>query len=301
MTNGRYFAMATQLSWLSWIIERRELATMIDNSLRRRFEMKLPDTCPGPGYGGVEATLAAISTQTSAFMWSHYAQEVEARLRTSIPGFQYSALYLKICPNVLLGAMDYLVLVQSLPDDRRIFISNEIGCIALTVWANCILGLTVAITNTVAGPIIFGDAKQPQMFIKWSNISIGGNTYGGAWPTDTTDVTGSQICLLDRNMEVILDRNDEETYRSMISIQERHPLLGYGTLYLRRAFNTNQITDDNSPLYEESVKLITALSINASQRLNRKMGGVPDELRTSPLLRNHITLEMWRIMDATKS
>ncbi|KAF8243671.1 hypothetical protein K440DRAFT_468972, partial [Wilcoxina mikolae CBS 423.85] len=92
---------------------------------------------------GIMKTLAACSSQTSAFKWSFFVRKVEAKLRQSMPEYHHSPDYLRLSPSLLLGAMDCLYLVQSLPDDRKITVSNEMGCITLIIWAHYILELTV--------------------------------------------------------------------------------------------------------------------------------------------------------------
>ena len=56
--------------------------------------------------------------------------------------------------------------------------------------------------------------------------------------------------------------------------EERHPVANYGVTYLRRLFNRNMIIPDSEPIFEESVRLITALglAIHANDQIDRDPG-----------------------------
>ncbi len=77
-----------------------------------------------------------------------------------------------LTPNLLLGAMDYFYLVQSLPEDRLVMVDSQLGLVPMIIWAFGILGLTVLVKDSPDGDIVFGKSDNPQVIIKWSLKSI---------------------------------------------------------------------------------------------------------------------------------
>jgi hypothetical protein len=65
--------------------------------------------------------------------------------------------------------MDYLFLVQSLPEDRLMMIDNQMGAIPIIVWAYYILGPRVLVQNSPDGDVFFGAPGNPQIIIQWSS------------------------------------------------------------------------------------------------------------------------------------
>ena len=151
-----HISIIIQLSFLSWTQEHMSLATVIDQGMVKRFEMGVIGASASPGYEGIHNTLVACSSQASAFIWSDYTHLVESKLRESIPGFQYSPDHMTLSPAVLIGAMDYLYLVQQLRESRKIAISNAMG----------------SINFVVLGPLYSGPECSHH---NWSII------YGGFW------------------------------------------------------------------------------------------------------------------------
>ena len=63
-------------------------------------------------------------------------------------------------------------------------------------------------------------------------------------------------------------------------------------------FNSEHIIPENDPIYEDSVKLVTALAIHVSSRLGRK---VRLETRRCTDLRQHeVHIEVWRVLASSK-
>ncbi|ERF75051.1 hypothetical protein EPUS_04833 [Endocarpon pusillum Z07020] len=299
-----YFATVVQLSLLAWMQPREQLAMMLSSCMTKRVRLGI-EGASDPGYESIFNTLAACSSQSSNFAWSFYVQQVEAMLRSSFPEYKFHHDYIRMSDTLLSGAMDYLYLVQSLPEQRKILVSNQLGCVTLVVWAHYALGLTVAITHRTLpdNNIIFGDRGEPQVIITWQDCR------------DHTDdpnhnyrimCKGPQpeILLLDQDMSVVLRSFPDEPrshtgMRGMV--HDRHALLGYGTTFLHRLFNTKYITIDNDPIYEDSVKLITALAIHASSRLDRKFdSGCRGDDQFKNLPRYEIQLEVWRVLSSSK-
>jgi hypothetical protein len=297
----RYLASVIQLSFLSYVHNREKLASMLSQSLGKRYDLNVPGASPDPGYEGIMKTLLACSSQTSSFSWSEYINAVQERLRAAIPTYAFSGDYLRLSPSLLLGAMDYLFLVQSLPEDRKVIVTNENGAITMIVWAHCILGLTVAIQFR-GKVILFGTERAPHVTIEWTKESKeGANEL--FWPNETDDGDPT-IRYLDGSMEIILESAPEKGQIPVEgAVADRHPVLNYGVAYLERLFNSAAITADNDPVYKESVNLITALAIHANNHLDRDYGR---ELRgnqsqqTVSIIPHGFYVEVWRILASAR-
>lgn len=266
----RYFAMVIQLSLLAWMHERQELAMMLSHAMTERVDIGVPEATPGPGVDGIVMTLAACSSQSSAFSWAHYVQLVEGRLRASITKYYYYSGHLKLTRPLLLAAMDYLYLVQRFPEERKITVSNETGSITLIIWAHYILGLTVAVVEPASDTkLIFGNQHSPHVIITWTQNTIEDAAYLEWWSAGV-DVQ-PEIRLLDSKMTIVLESAQEPEGQRPIFAEERHPLANYGVTYLKRLFNTVAIISDNDPIYEESAKWAIAMAIHADRRLDRQI------------------------------
>ena len=145
LSNSYFFATVVQLSLLGWIHNRDDFASLLAKCMRARVEAKMPDASIDPGVEGIAATMAACNSQSSGFDWSVYVEAVETRLKSVLSDYQHSPDYLKLPRSLLLAAMDYLYLVQRLPDDRKMTVSNQMGSVTLIIWAYYVLGLTVAL------------------------------------------------------------------------------------------------------------------------------------------------------------
>ena len=298
--NG-YSSAIIQLSFLGWTHDRSSLATAIDQAMVKRFEMGVAGASASPGYEGILKTLAACSSQSAAFAWSHYIQSVSNKLQESIPGYHYSQDLLRLSPAALMGAMDYLYVVQQLRESRKIMISNAMGSITFVIWAHYILGLNVLITTEVPSTITFGDEKNPHVLIVWSKM----NTHSALMfpvPDRLEQKLQPSIQLLDEDMSVVLDSApDPERWRD-ITVDPRYPLLGYGATYLHRMFNTDVITNNVDPIYQESVKLIIAIAIWVSRRVDRDINITlsPTEVVNLPSPQRNVSIAVWRILTSAK-
>lgn len=298
----RYLASVIQLSFLSYILDREKLSSMLSEAISRRYDFKVSGASPDPGYEGIMKTLMACNSQTSSFSWSPYINATQTQLQEAIPGYAFSADYLRLSPPLLLGAMDYLFLVQSLPEDRKVTISNENGSITMIVWAHYILGLTVAV-HFEGKFVFFGSAKDsPHVTIEWTKENKeGANEL--FWPSETEDEDPT-IRYLDGSMDVILEsapQKDQIPFQGAVA--DRHSVRNYGVAYLERVFNSTAITADNDPVFKESVNLITALAIHANGHLDRDYGrklvgslGSP----TLSLVPHGISVEVWRILASAR-
>ncbi len=298
----RYLATVVQLALLAWMQSREELAMMISSCMTRRASMGVEGALD-PGYESILATLAACSSQSSSFTWSFYVEQVEAKLRSCFPEYRFHNDYICMSETLLSGAMDYLYLVQSLPEHRKIFVSNQMGCVTLVIWAHYALNLRVAVTHATLPnkSIIFGDPAEPQVIITWQDCKDHTDDHNNNY-VQYCKFRQPEVRLLDQDMSVILRSFPDEQRSQIIGRpHDRHPLLGYGSTCLHRIFNTKNITTDNDPIYEDSVKLITALAIHALSRLDRKLDPEyrgRDEFENLP--RHEIQSEVWRVLASSK-
>ena len=297
----RYFAMVIQLSLLAWTHSREDLATMLSEAMTERVDMGVPEATPGPGISGIIMALAACSSQSSAFSWAYYVQQVDNRFRASITNYYFHCSHLQLDRHVLLAAMDYLYLVQRFPEDRKITVSNAIGSITLIIWAHYVLGLTVVVVEPLSDErVIFGNHQSPHMIITWLEAKKKEEDY--LWWTSFTGDVKPEIRLLDSKMSVILEstETEENKRRDVITSDERHPLTNYGVTYLQRLFNTVAITRDNDPIYEESAKWATALAIHADRQLDRKFESEDPNVDAHEGLCPAASVEIWRILSSAR-
>ena len=301
LRNNQHFSTIIQLSFLGWTHDRSSLATAIDQAMAKRLDMNVAGASASPGYEGILNTIAACSSQANAFAWSYYIKLVDAKLQESIPGYQYSRDLMKLSPAALTGAMDYLYIVQQLRESRKIMISNAMGSITFIVWAHYILGLNVLVTPETSSTVAFGDEQNPHVLIVWSKLI----PYSASiTPVSYPDEYLRQPCmqLLNEDMSVILDSQPDSDRWREIAVDTRYPLLGYGSTYLHRMFNSDIITNDLDPIYPESVKLIIAIALWVSQRVDRDMDIIvsPSETIKIPSPQKNISVEVWRMFASAK-
>lgn len=300
LRDSRHFSAIIQLSFLGWTHERSSLATAIDQAMIQRFETGVRGASASPGYEGISNALTACSSQSTGFAWSDYIHLVNTKLQESIPGYRYSQDLMKLSPAALMGAMDYLYIVQQLPESRKILISNAMGAITFVIWAHYILGLNVLITTEGSSTVSFGDEQNPHVLIVWSGLTSYSATLV---PVSHKDEERKQpsIQLLDEEMSVMLDSMpDPERWRS-IAVETRYPLRGYGATYLYRMFNADMITNDLDPIYQESIKLIIAIAIWISRRVDRDTNiTLPTNVITLPSPQINVSIDIWRILASAK-
>lgn len=301
--DSRHFSAIIQLSFLGWTHNRSSLATAIDQAMVKRFEMGVAGASASPGYEGISNALAACSSQSTAFAWSDYVHLVNTKLQESIPEYQYSQSLMNLSPAALMGAMDYLYIVQQLPESRKIMISNAMGSITFVIWAHYILGLNVLITTKGPSTISFGDEQNPHVLIVWSkSVPHTASLTPVSVSEKGEEMLQPSIQLLDEDMSVMLDSTpDSERWRN-IAVEIRCPLRGYGDTYLHRMFNADIITNDLDPIYQESVQLIIAIAIWVSRRVDRDINIIlsPTQVITLPSPQRNVSIEIWRILASAK-
>ncbi|EED13650.1 hypothetical protein TSTA_099050 [Talaromyces stipitatus ATCC 10500] len=95
------------------------------------------------GFDDIMKTPMACGGQSAAFQWSTYRERAENELWKLIPSYRYRPAYIHLSAAVITGAMDFLYLAQSLPEDRKFTIQDQSGCMTLVIWVHFILGLSV--------------------------------------------------------------------------------------------------------------------------------------------------------------
>ena len=247
-----------------------------------------PRRSPDPDYEGILSTLRACLSQTSQYPWETLVGLVEHKFPKCRAWLRLQRSLLKrLSPNTLLAAMDYLYLVQSLPEDRFMMIDNQMGLVPMVIWANCILGLRVLVQDSPDGDVVFGDAGNPQVIVKWSED----------WQLYEAELASPPtVCLLDGGMDVVLTTSPDENEAVQLEGEERHRLEGYGTTFLRRLFNRTTIVADNHAIYQETAQFAIAFAIALSRAMRhipfpaRELTAVPPQCCRST--------EIWQIKDS---
>ncbi|KAL9078110.1 MAG: hypothetical protein Q9157_002965 [Trypethelium eluteriae] len=295
-----YMSTVITLSMLSSFQNTEDLATTIDWALNKRFEIRMPESSQSPGYEGILGTLQSCSSQYSEFLWKDYIDRIEAKLQSSIPNIIIDPDSLRLTPTVFLGAIDFLYAAQRWPEARKVTVSIDVGCVPLIIWAHYVLGMTVVVSGCPKGDVVFSNGKEDQVFITWEGRERGWNEQEFL-PTEREDIDPT-IRLLDSESNIILACEPDEEGGLTSRVDERHPLRGYGTTYLRRLFNLNFITMENEPIYPEAVGLITGLALSASSRMGRdvcsdaRVTGQDSKLET--VAGEDIQLESWRVLES---
>ena len=274
-----YMSTIVQLSLLGWVHARMGLASALADCMNKRFDMELPEARPNPGYEGIFGMLEACSSQTSNFNWNNYIRSVEDRLGPQLVDFERRRWFLCLRPETLLAAMDYLYIIQKFPEDRKMIINNHEGILTMVVWAYYVLNLTVLVKGSPAGDVSFGkDTLSPQVIILWD------------------EPAGHEICLLDKNTEVVLRTEEDELTFSYLEACERLPLQNYGTILLHRHFNRYISASQDDPIYIDAAQMVVAMAVVASRNLIRtSSAGTVLSDHGKRGTRPPIVLERWRI------
>ena len=268
-----YMASVIQLSFLVWMHEETTLASALVECMRTRYESGIEGATPDPDYDGILKMLHACSSQTSRFHWDDLIALVESKFPVSRHWFRQSPNPLRfISPNLLLGAMDYFYLVQSLPDDRLVMVESQMSLVPTVIWAHFLLGLTVLVKDSPDGDIIFGGDK-PQIIIQWSLTSLQAppskNVLRGGDATIPRWAPAPTIYLLDRSLEILIKSEPNDNEGAKIEGRESHRLQGYGTTFLQRKFNSKMLIADDDPLYLEAANYALAFSIVLARSMRR--------------------------------
>ncbi|KAN0120180.1 hypothetical protein V8E51_002388 [Hyaloscypha variabilis] len=285
-----YMATVLQLSFLGSMHETTRLASVLVECMNKRFDQGVEGATPDPDYDGILATLQACLSQTSQFSWDMMRELVESKFENSRSWLELQQSPLKrLSTNTLLAVMDYLYLVQSLPENRLIMIDNQMGVVPIIIWAHCILGLRVLVQNSPDGDISWGSAGNPQVIIRWSKDWLLFEDELVAQPT---------VFLLDGDMNVVLKEIPDENEVVKLEGEERHRLEGYGTLFLRRLLNRFSIVVEDHAVYQETAQFAVAFAIVVS-RVMRRIPFQHEEGSTVPRQCYQHT-EIWQIKESSQ-
>ena len=141
----QHMSTVIQLSLLTWVAPNGFLAQGISNALQKRLDgaTEEDNIKAVPNQEGISGVLVAVHEQTSSFDWSKHLIAVAHVL----PGINVTAA-MRPPPAVLLqGLPDMFPIVQSLPDNRMIYIRCCSGFSSLVVWAHTVLDLTVLVKS----------------------------------------------------------------------------------------------------------------------------------------------------------
>ncbi|KAL8992736.1 MAG: hypothetical protein Q9169_006879, partial [Polycauliona sp. 2 TL-2023] len=302
------------LSFLMWFHEATTLAAALVESMLSRYFSNVQGATPDPDYESILKTLQACSSQTSQFPWENFSALVGSRFPKSIQQFYEHDSPLKaLRQNLLLGAMDYLYMIQSLPDDRLVLINGPSGLVPMVIWAHYILGLTVLIKNSPDGDVVFGSAKNPQVMISWDSGPALNSTKSDRQlftsPGPRVVSSTPDIYFLDADMHVLLVAEINEYNGAELQGLEIHRLKGYGTTYLRRLFNTHRLLADDNPIYTDTANFAISYAILLSQKMRRQpLSGHTEAVRgTSKTFvyedipeQFHLSTPHWRILNSSQ-
>ncbi|KAF2096301.1 hypothetical protein NA57DRAFT_79067 [Rhizodiscina lignyota] len=283
-----YLPTVIQLSLLVWMHEPTSLAATLVEAMRQRFELKVEHATPSPDFDGILKTLVAIQSQTSQYPWETLIELVESKFPSSMTGLDGVRTELKrLSPSTLLAAMDYLYLVQSLPEHRVMVIDNQMGAIPIIVWANCILGLGVDVLGCPDGDVHFGGSGEHQVVIKWNQKAAS---------LRLSDLHPPTIYLKDASETVVLATLPEATQVEQLESEERLRLGGYLLKILRRKLNSPTIVPEGHPLHTEAVCFTIALAIVHARKLRRSAYGASKNSQPDILS----AVETWKIQEASE-
>ena len=294
-----YMSSVIQLSFLMWMHEETTLAAALEEGMRSRYESKVQGATPDPDYDGILKTLQACSQQTSQYRWDNLCGLIETRFKNSREWFWISGSPVKqMSSNMLLGAMDYLYMVQTLPEDRLVMVNSQVGLVPMVIWAHYILGLNVLIKSSPDGDVVFGHVQRPQVIIEWnSTLSLGPVQRNIGLPY-VDRVSPPDIYLLDADMHVILKTEPVSDNEIELKGQEYHRLRGYGTAYLQRYFNSERFVAENDPVVNDTANFAVSVAILMSRSARQFTRSTNVHYERDTLDNRYLNTELWRLFDS---
>ena len=222
-------------------------------------------------------TLDACSSQAGAFPWSEYIEVVRERIYPLL-GQYYGEEGIALPSNLLLMCVDSLCIMQRLPEEHMLTVSEPKGCITLIVWAHHVLDLSVLLQGpTPAQNILFSRNMEssPNVIIQGTMI-----TY-----------QGPEICLLDRKREVQLRIDPSLAEFVRMEARERLPLCGYSSVNKCRDFNEPPSFRESLE-FHDAVEYAIAMAIVLSRNVAR---AVDVKTTVAPI---PCSIKNWQIFEA---
>ncbi|GFF59121.1 LOW QUALITY PROTEIN: hypothetical protein IFM46972_11297 [Aspergillus udagawae] len=158
-------------------------------------------------------------------------------------------------------------------------VPNQAGLVPLVVWGHYILGLTVLLTGSPDGDILFGHSSSPQVTIKWCDH------------IDPTD----PVYLLDSKMEIILSTELSHNIHARIIAEERCRLKGYGTKLVDRFRAKDDAMAPSSVQLAHITLAFCRVVSPVLYRVDLRGKGV-----STPLIQTRDSVESWRLTDAAE-
>ena len=290
-----YMAVVIQLSFLCWMHEKASLGAALGDCMLKRHRLGVIDATSNPDYDGLYGFVQACSAQTSQFCWEHYVREVELRLQSfgwirehqENPFSSTPNILRHLSPNALLAAMDYLYLIQSLPEDRVMVVEHQMGVLPLIIWSHYILGLSVRVTASEKSErdIFFGNTDRSQVVINWVS------------ERELVHRRNQIVFLMDSSLNVVLRSDPDMHDMTRIEAQERVRLGGYGMVFLHRSLNMDEHVLHTDPIYREYAELATARALVKSKLFRRRL--FPFKVNQPPFYQTGC-VERWRIHRAAE-
>jgi hypothetical protein len=82
-------------------------------------------------------------------------------------------------------------------------VSDQTGFIPLVIWSHYILDLNVVISYSLGGQIVFGNAREAQVYINWSQ-EVDEGSFRSNWH-DSSQSGGPTIRLHEKDMSVVFE------------------------------------------------------------------------------------------------
>ena len=258
----RYLSTVIQLSLLTYVHDVGSLAEQLSLALRNRLDGAPEDHPAAPGYDALFGILRAIREQTNGFRWDFDLDRVFDEL-----GEDYRKAYAKAYPedskrhfgtevkcraisqSVLQGLSDMFLAVQSLPEDRTVYIETLKGIPTIVVWAHHVLGFNVQVCLFNGDEILerfsFG-AGHPQVVIDARHNP------------DSTRTGISLLATADSSVlfHLTTDENDSGT---RLEASQRRPLRGFAARLLSSIIKTQRLRIDP----EEQDRLLRTIALDA--------------------------------------
>lgn len=262
-------ATVIQLSLLGWTHERLSLAAGMSYAMNQRVRLSIGQAVPSPGYEGILNTLAACSSQTSAFDWTIYYERVAAHL-SPLPSHQQ--LMKPISGNALVVVVDSLSIIQRFPEDYVLLVQGGPGAFTLIIWAHFLLGLSVCVKDTF-------QAKQ----VAFPNHA---SSYHILIEFDGKEVEDSEFCLLDRQRDVIVHMDPKIAESVPVEAHERVPLRGYASTSIWRWFDRPPNWKEKQA-FKDAKTVVVAMTLALARRLRRSS------------FEDHVcSIKSWQVWDA---
>lgn len=260
-----------QLSLLSSTHDRSTLASSLSYGFNKRVELAVPSANPSPGYDGIMGTLEAISSQSPGYFWSTYIKTIRERITPILGHGRVNNDARALPSNLLFACLDNLCMVQRLPEEYTLIVSDASGCVTLILWAHFVLGLPV---------VLRGQHPEDEVHFRHDQTSSPSVIIQG---NRVPSMSGPEICLLGKENRVYLRIDPKLAEFVPIEARERVALAGYSVIQLCRRFGMSW---SKTQEFEDAAHFSVAIAMSISRRLVRDNTDMP------------FSIKSWQIWDA---